>query len=447
MMLRNARRLLTLINQLLDLAKLDGGKMKLRASRQDIIPFLRNLLASFRLMATQKKVSLSFQADENEILLYFDAEQMEKVFYNLLANALNHTPPKGTVTVRVSRHNHSPGILEITVRDTGTGIPAEQMAHIFDYLFQVARPEGTASSIPTGTGIGLALTREIIQLHGGSIDVSSREGKDSGTVFTIELPMGDAHLTPDQIVEVPGGAAAGAGPAAVTHPVPAGAETAEVIDMNESAAANEAAADDELPDEDKPADGERKVVLVVEDNADLRLFMRRSLEPDYRVLEAPDGKQGIAAARKHHPDIVISDIIMPEIDGFELCRVLKKDVATSHIPIILLTARTLEENVVQGLECGADDYVTKPFNTKILMARVKNLVDLRRQLQEKYKREMMLQPAEIEISSVDREFMKDLQKTMEANLSDPEFTIHRLADLLYLSRATLNRKIRPPEGL
>jgi DNA-binding response OmpR family regulator len=138
---------------------------------------------------------------------------------------------------------------------------------------------------------------------------------------------------------------------------------------------------------------------------------------------------------------------MPEIDGFELCRVLKKDVATSHIPIILLTARTREENVVQGLECGADDYVTKPFNTKILMARVKNLVDLRRQLQEKYKREMMLQPAEIEISSVDREFMKDLQKTMEANLSDPEFTIHRLADLLYLSRATLNRKIRPPEGL
>jgi DNA-binding response OmpR family regulator len=400
-------------------------------------------------MAAQKKVSISFQADENEIMLYFEAEQMEKVFYNLLANALNHTPPKGAVTVGVSRHNHSPGMLEITVRDTGTGIPADQMAHIFDYLFQVARPEGEASRTPTGTGIGLALTREIIQLHGGSIDVSSREGKHSGTVFTIELPMGDTHLTPDQIVDIPGNAAVGTEPAAVTPPVPAAAETAEVIDMNESAAANEAAGDDELTDEDKPADGdnrERKVVLVVEDNADLRLFMRRSLEPDYRVVEAADGKQGIAAARKHHPDIVISDIMMPQIDGVELCRVLKKDVATSHIPLILLTARTREENVLQGLACGADDYVTKPFNTRILMARVKNLVDLRRQLQEKYKREMMLQPAEIRVSSVDREFMKDLQKAMEANLSDPEFTINRLADLLYLSRATLNRKIRALTG-
>ena len=209
--------------------------------------------------------------------------------------------------------------------------------------------------------------------------------------------------------------------------------------MNESTTADEAAGAPELPEEDTPGDGEQKVILLVEDNADLRLFMRRSLEPGYKVVEAADGKRGISAARKHFPDIVISDIMMPEINGFELCRILKQDVATSHIPIILLTARTLEEDVLQGLKCGADDYITKPFNTKILMARVKNLVDLRRQLQEKYRREMLLQPAEIQVTSVDREFMKDLQKAVEANLPDPEFTIDRLADLLYISRATLNR--------
>ncbi|MDQ1353210.1 MAG: hypothetical protein QG657_3516, partial [Acidobacteriota bacterium] len=440
MMLRNARRLLTLINQLLDLAKFDGGKMKLRASRQNIIPFLQNILASFQLMAAQKKVSLSFHADEEEILPYFDAEQMEKVFYNLLANAMNHTPPKGTVTVGVvgvgrRRPGDSPGMLEITVRDTGTGIPADQMAHIFDYLFQAARPEGAKNWIPAGTGIGLALTREIIQLHGGSIDVASREGKDGGTVFTVQLPMGNAHLTPGEIVEVPGGPVD-------FEPV----EFIETIPMNETEAAVEDSEADDLTDGNEPAEGDRKVVLVVEDNADVRLYIRGSLEPGYRVVEAPNGRQGIAAARKHYPDIVISDIMMPGVDGYELCRVLKKDVATSHIPIILLTARTQEENVLQGLECGADDYVTKPFNTQILMARVKNLVDLRRQLQEKYKREMRLQPAEIPVSSVEQEFMKDLQKAMEANLSDPEFTIDRLADLLYMSRATLNRKIRALTG-
>jgi len=449
MMLRNARRLLMLINQLLDLAKFDGGKMKLRASRQNIIPFLQNILASFQLMAAQKKVSLSFHADEEAIMLYFDAEQMEKVFYNLLANAMNHTPPKGVVTVGVGRRRSggSPGMLEITVRDTGTGIPADQMAHIFDYLFQATRPEGAENKIPAGTGIGLALTREIIQLHGGSIDVSSREGKDSGTVFTLQLPMGDAHLKSGEIIAAPGGTAADA--STFQHPIPVDFETVEFVESVESAETipmNESDDADDLMDGDEPVEGDRKIVLVVEDNADVRLYIRGSLEPGYRVVEAPDGKHGIAAARKHYPDIIISDIMMPGVDGYELCRVLKNDVATSHIPIILLTARTLEENVLQGLECGADDYVTKPFNTKILMARVKNLVDLRRQLQEKYKREMLLQPAEIPVSSVEQEFMKDLQKAMEANLSDPEFTINRLADLLYLSRATLNRKIRALTG-
>lgn len=433
MMLRNARRLLLLINQLLDLAKFDGGKMKLRASRLDMIPFLKHILASFELMAAQKKVSLSFHTDEEEMPLYVDAEQMEKVFYNLLANALHYTPPKGTVTVGVRRPGDSPGMLEITVRDTGVGIPAEQIDRIFDYLFQVSRPEGADSHIPRGTGIGLALTREIVQLHEGSIEVSSREGKDSGTVFTLALPMGNTHLTPDQIVDVRAGAVVGA-------------EPADVIDLSGPEAADDIPGAADLTEEEEPAGEERKVVLVVEDNPDVRLYIRRSLEPGYKVIEAPDGKQGIAAARKHNPDIVISDIMMPGTDGIELCRVLKNDVATSHIPIILLTARTLEENVLQGLESGADDYVTKPFNTKLLLARVRNLVDLRSQLQEKYRREMRLQPAEIPVSSVEREFMKDLQKVMEANLSDPEFTINRLADLLYLSRATLNRKIRALTG-
>ncbi|NIQ67868.1 MAG: response regulator [Candidatus Aminicenantes bacterium] len=193
-------------------------------------------------------------------------------------------------------------------------------------------------------------------------------------------------------------------------------------------------------------DVEKDVILVVEDNPDVRKYIRGPLEADYNVVEAADGREGIERAKEIIPDLIISDVMMPHVDGYQLCDTLKKDVNTSHIPIVLLTAKASAESIIAGLETGADDYITKPFNTKILLTRIKSLIDLRRQLQEKIQREMTLQPTEIAVSSVDQEFMQELKAAIEKNMSDEEFGVDELAKALYMSRPTLNRKIRALTG-
>jgi DNA-binding response OmpR family regulator len=191
---------------------------------------------------------------------------------------------------------------------------------------------------------------------------------------------------------------------------------------------------------------EKPVILVVEDHADVRKYICDPLKADYTVVEAVDGKEGIEKAKEIIPDLIVSDIMMPEVDGYELCRELKKDIKTSHIPIILLTAKASEESLIQGLETGADDYITKPFNTKILLTRIKNLIDLRSHLQQKIQKQMLLQPAEIEVSSMDREFIKELLDVIEKNLSDSNFNVEELSKKLYMNRATIYRKIMALTG-
>jgi DNA-binding response OmpR family regulator len=391
-------------------------------------------VATFEPAAAKNEVDLTFQAKEEEenITLYFDPEKLEEVLFNILANAIKFTPPAGRITVAAVRNRADEptfprGSLDISVCDTGPGIPRDQLSHIFDRFYQ---SDSTYEHHRKGSGIGLAIAKEIVELHHGKINVHSLEGK--GTEFIIRLPR------PGVPVDVKGV------PADVKG-VPAGVkDLREDVDLWEDNGGETGPVKDEK--EIDPFEQAKDIILVVEDSADVRDYIRGSLEPDYAVEEAKDGREGIRKAREIIPDLIISDIVMPETDGYELCRALKNDKNTSHVPVILLTARASEESILQGLETGADDYVTKPFNTKILRARIKNLIDLRRQMQANLNREMTLQPVKTSVSKLDKEFIRELQEVIETNLSDPEFNVEELKRKLYISRTSLYRKIQALSG-
>jgi signal transduction histidine kinase/DNA-binding response OmpR family regulator len=437
LMLRNSQRLLGLINQLLELSKFDSGTMKLQASRQDIVPFLKGIFHSFDSLAVRYELDLKFQTEAENIILYFDTEKMEEVIANLLSNAVKFTPAGGRITLSVKKAlpgTDQQDFLEVSVSDTGPGIPREALAHIFDRFFQ---SDSTYGHHQKGSGIGLAIAREIIELHHGKISAHSREGEGSGTEFVIQLPMGKAHLKPEEIVD--------------SYPAPqkpgtTGASSKmpflEVIEGEEEG--EPAEKDRDIVKE--PGIPKKDIILVVEDSVDVQQYIRGALEPLYTVVEARDGEKGLRKAREMVPDLIICDIMMPGVDGYEVCRILKNDIVTSHIPIILLTAKASEEDILQGLETGADDYITKPFSTRILCARIQNLIDLRRHLQQTWNREMTLQPTKIAVSEVDREFIKELKQVMEKNISDTEFNVDQLCRKLYMSHATLYRKIHALTG-
>jgi signal transduction histidine kinase/DNA-binding response OmpR family regulator/ligand-binding sensor domain-containing protein len=443
---RNSRRLLTLINQLLDLAKFDSGKMKLHTRCQDIVLFLKGILTYFELLAEQNKIEMEFTTENEDIVLYFDAGKMEQVIGNLLLNAVKYTPADGKIILAVKKYKKNEnnketpfvsGWVEISIRDTGIGIPPTQLPYIFDRFYQV---EGSYEKNKIGSGIGLALVRELVSLHHGDINVRAHGDDDGqkGTEFIIRLPLGTAHLHPEEIT---------AGPEPQTPPsaqfnvtsyhFPEKQETGEELETRAESAEDPG---------DKQVRVDKDIILVVDDSAELRSYIRGALEPDYTMVEAADGVEGIRKAKKIIPDLIISDVVMPGIDGYHLCAILKNEISTSHVPIILLTARAAEENIIQGWETGADDYITKPFNTKLLLARVRNLIQLRRQFQLHMKRDLTMQPAAISVSSLDKEFIKDLQEVIDKNLSNPDFSVEELQKKLYMSRSTLYRKIQALSG-
>ncbi|MGD2085108.1 MAG: ATP-binding protein [Candidatus Aminicenantes bacterium] len=440
MMLRNSQRLLSLINQLLELSKFESGKVKLQASRQNIIPFLKGTVASFDPVANKNELDLTFHAEEQNITLYFDVEKLEEVIFNLLSNAVKFTPAGGKITIIVQKKskkeaNFPSGWLEISICDTGPGIPKGQLAHVFQRFYQL---ENIYEHHQKGSGIGLAIAKEMVELHHGDIKAMSVEGE--GTEFIIRLPMGDSHLKPEEIVEPSGKVFKQKSLKEIPGLYMMEKERGVPADKPEVENSNEIYTPTTEEDPGPMIPG-KNIILVVEDSVDFRAYIRGCLEPLYKVVEAKNGRKGIQKAQKIIPDLIISDIMMPEVDGYALCRVLKNDINTCHIPIILLTAKASEESIIQGLETGADDYIIKPFNTKILCARIKNLIDLRRQLQEKRRKQMMLQPAEISVSSMDEEFYKELQDVIEKNLSDSEFNVEELGKKLYMSRTTLYRKV------
>ncbi|MDQ1350203.1 MAG: hypothetical protein QG657_504, partial [Acidobacteriota bacterium] len=437
LMLRNSRRLLGMINQLLDLSKFDSGTMKLQAVRQDIVPFLKGVFHSFDSLAVKRELELIYQTKAEEVFLYYDPGKMEEVISNLLSNAVKFTPAGGRITLSVGirevlsfeEGKETQEILEVSISDTGPGIPPQEIAHIFDRFYQA---DSTYEYHRQGTGIGLDIAKDIVELHHGEIEAISQPDEGMGAQFVIRLPMGTAHLKPMEIVD------------SIPAPKPSAIPAPGIKEKEEADEFEPIGKEEDISK--GPVVLEKDIILVIEDSSDVRQYIRGALETQYIVKEAKDGEEGLRLAGEMVPDLIICDVMMPGKDGFEVCREIKSDRVTSHIPVILLTARAGEENIIKGLEIGVDDYITKPFSTRILSARIKNLIELRRQFQQNLGREMTLQPAKAAVSKIDQEFLRELQEVIEANISDSGFNVERLSQKLYMSHATVYRKIQALTG-
>ena len=437
---QNAIRLLGLINQLLDLSKLEAGKLKLEASLSNIVSFVKGVAMSFESLAEQKDIQLKVVSEKENIEIYFDKEKMLKILSNLLSNALKFTSEDGLIEISIKTNSSfdSPfakggkeaGSIEIKVKDNGIGIPEEGLPKLFERFYQVDTLQTMKYG---GTGIGLALTKELVELHHGSINVSSRLGE--GSEFTIELPSGKDHLNEDEIVNE----------TVVLSPLEQEKNLPEMVlgDVFKINSSLQASLNDVETSEDK------MIILIVEDNADVREFIKDSLGNEFEIAEAANGEQGIRKAEKIIPDLIISDITMPKMDGNELTRVLKNDEKTSHIPIILLTAKSGQESKLEGLETGADDYLTKPFDTKELQLRIKNLINIRRKLQEKFsKREFVpiKRGEEKKLSNLEEKFMFKVVEVIEKHLSEEDFSIEQFGKEVGMSRVQLHRKLKALSG-
>ncbi len=427
----NAQSLLRLINQLLDVSKLESGKMPLQARPGDFMAFLKGVVMSFESWAQGKGITLLFEVEEQAEKIYgqayFDREKAEKIFSNLLSNALKFTPEGESVKVTLAISKTTAAVAEITVRDTGVGIPPDRLSHIFDRFSQV---DTSSTRAYEGTGIGLALAKELVELHHGTITVASEEGQ--GTCFTICLPLGKANLAPRQLVDIPPGPPSKGG---VDILLTLEKET-DIVSPFEGGLRGMSEPDLEEPTTDRP------IILIIEDNADVRAYIREQLQTEYTILEAGDGEAGITQAIDVIPDLVISDVMMPKKDGFEVCRTLKTDERTSHIPVILLTAKAQAKAKLTGLETGADAYVLKPFRQKELAVRVRKLIELRRKLRARFSKTTVIKPSEVSVVPEDQAFLTRVVAFIEAHLEEESFTITHLCREIGLSERQLERKLK-----
>ena len=433
MMKRSGERLLRLINQLLDLSKIESGDMALKARSEDVILPLRGVVNSFLSLAERKKITLEFNVPEELVIIYIDRDKFEKIVTNLLSNAFKFTPEGGTVSVSLSiskdfdesgAESMQSGDVLIEVKDSGVGIAPDQLDKVFDRFYQV---DDSHTREQEGTGIGLALTKDLVELHGGEISVSSEEGK--GTVFIVRLPLGREHLQESQIVEEPFEEVSEEG-APETVYTEAEIEESLIEEIVES------------EKKETKRTKSKPILLIVEDNRDVRRYMRGFLDDAYRIMEAKDGMEGYEMSTDTVPDLIISDVMMPKMDGIQMCEKIKTDERTSHIPVILLTAKADTNSKLEGLETGADDYLTKPFDAKELQVRVKNLIEQRKKLREHFMREAQFKPKDIAVTSLDEKFLHRAIDIVEEHMSDSEFNVDKFSREIGMSRVHLNRKLR-----
>jgi signal transduction histidine kinase/ligand-binding sensor domain-containing protein/AraC-like DNA-binding protein len=406
----NAKRLLSLVNQLLDLSRLEGGTVHIRAVRGDIVAFVREIVGTFMSYCDQKEITLDYSSQVEQLLVYFDRDMMEKVCANLLNNAVKFTPSGGSVIVAI---NVKDGSVHIGVTDTGRGIPAESIPYIFDRFYQV---DSSTQREYEGTGIGLALVSDLVEIHHGTISVESEFGR--GTTFTVHLPLGREHLEDEEIIPA-------------TH-----AETKSISSFVDESDEPKAQSRERVPAEDET------IVLVVEDKSDMRAYIRRCLEQDYTVLEAANGLDGWIQARESIPDLIVSDLMMPQMDGLELCRSLKTDEKTSHIPVILITARAGQQDRLEGLETGADEYLVKPFDSRELLIRSGNLIAIRRALRLRFSQALVLKPSAVTATPMEKAFLEKALAAVEQHMALEDFGVENLGAKLGMSRSQLHRKLR-----
>ena len=406
---RNATRLLSLVDQLLDLSKLEAGSMKLNVEETSLASFLGALIPSFKYVAEQQQIIFQLELPPETSKNWFDRDVIDKVVTNLLSNAIKYTPGGGKIDFTAILEGNN---VTIMVKNTGKGIKNEEINKIFDRFYQ-----GDATQ--NGVGIGLALVKELIALHKGSISLTSKD--DGWTEFIVELPVVKHRFKQDELASTAVSANTNHALTETTI-TPADNQTSHISD--------------EMP-----------ILLVVEDNNDLRLLIKRLFIDSYTVLEASDGSVGINKALEFIPDIIISDIMMPVVDGVTLSKKLKTDERTSHIPIILLTAKAGDKNEIQGLETGADDYMIKPFNGDVLKTRVRKLIELRARLRQRYSQELILRPKDIAISSTDEKFLERVQELLDKRLTDSSFNTEVFSREIGMSRMQLHRKIKAVIGL
>ncbi len=427
---KSAGTLLKLINQILDLSKIETGKAKLKYEKNDLVGFIKGITMSFTSIAERKNITLTFNSDLDYINTTFDKDAVEKIFYNLISNAIKFTHAGGSVEVKISftenieKDNAKTNQCVISVKDTGIGISDEDLSKVFNKFFTVEKLSRTEEQ---GSGIGLALAKELVELHGGNIVVQSK--LNEGSTFTVSLPIDNDFSMRFESSD----------------------ESADNVDVQELSTVNDnnnlleenLLSDHTLIENDLIEESDDSlIILIVEDNADVRKYISYYLVKDYKLIEASNGKEGFDKAVECIPDLIISDVMMPEMDGFTLCKKLKADERTSHIPIIILTAKAAESDKLNGLEFGADDYLIKPFSSKELALRVKNLIEIRQTLRKKFSESLVIKPKEIASGSIDKLFLEKAIKVVENNISNEKFTVIDLSNEMNLSHSQLHRKLK-----
>lgn len=413
---KNASRLLQLINQLLDFRKSENGLLKLRVATGDIKKFAKEVYLSFQTHADSKNIQYTFNCKPSLINLPFDRDKMEIALVNLISNAFKYSNSGGKIEVTLDQQE---GNCIIEVADNGIGIPPENLDKVFDRFYQI-RSSDSAKIV--GSGIGLALTKNIVDLHHGEISVQSIPHEK--TIFSIKIPIENKNFTPEEFIE----------------DFKSSEDTSAYMEIEQSSVEEDTVASN--------AQGKERI-LIVDDNAEILSYLKTlTKEEGYEVLQATNGVEALTMANEYQPDLIISDVMMPEIDGITLCRTLKNDINTSHIPIILLTARTSTVYEVSGLETGADDYIKKPFHPAIVKTRINSLLDNRRKIREHFVNKIRFEPSnEIEATSTEEEFIQKAILLIQENIHDAEFGIESLMDNLAMSKSTLYRKLKSLTGM
>ncbi len=412
----SANHLLKLINRLMDFRKFENNQFILETAEGNIVKYIKEIFLSFTEFAKDGDYKYTFESSDEEILVYFDRFKLERVFYNLISNAFRYTPIGGEIAVKIRKEE---GQIIIEVEDTGIGIAKEHVDKIFDLFFEIPAHNNEQINYNKGTGIGLSIVKNIINLHKGTITVENKTTK--GVVFKVKMLLGRNHLLDKEILK-----------------------DFKISDDLEQYTSQlnpaEIVQEDDLNDLENTED--KLTVLIVEDHKILRSFMKNLLKEDYNVITAENGAIGLKKALKFIPDLIVSDVIMPEMVGTELCSKIKENIKTSHIPVILLTSRSSLIYKIEGLESGADDYISKPFNLVEFKLRIKNLLISKQRLKTKFSSEDNFTPSEIVVSSLDEQLLKKAFKVVEENISNEQFDIPFFCSELGVSRTMLFTKIK-----
>jgi signal transduction histidine kinase/ligand-binding sensor domain-containing protein/DNA-binding response OmpR family regulator len=412
----SANHLLRLINRLMDFRKLESNQLELKTVEGNIVKFLQEIYLSFSEHAKIGKYQYHFNASEDVILVYFDRYKLERVFYNLISNAFRYTPEGGSISIDIKKEKEE---VILTVKDSGVGISEEYLDKIFDRFFEIPIHNKPNKNYNKGTGIGLSIANNIVKLHRGSIDVKNQ--KPSGAIFTVKLQLGHQHLLKIEIQE-------NFKKSDDVSQYAVQINTPEIVESSEI--------------EDALLEDKKFTILIVEDNVVLRSFIKEILKPKYNILQAENGKLAYQKALKHLPDLIVSDVIMPEMVGTELCSKLKTNIATSHIPVILLTSRTSLIYKFEGLESGADDYISKPFDLKEFQLKIHNLLTSKQRIKDKFSSKDNYTKIDVSLPSLDEKMLSKAFQIVQENIANQDFNIEEFSETLGVSRSMLYTKIK-----